>query len=306
MLIETGLRTAAPVLLCHSHEEGVRKIAMKFLLNLAVFAFATFGLGTAKAAAPTKVMVLGTWHFANPGLDVVNVESDDVRTPKRQCELRAVTRSLAQFRPTKIMVERVAKRPDLIDDGFEAFTPRQLLEQKDERVQVGYRLAHALGHQKVYAIDEQPAAGEPDYFPFGKVIKHAQANNQMTRLQAGMAEVEADKKGFEKRQARTNLATLLIETNEPSAWRAGISGYYEMLSVGNAQEQPGAELNAYWYMRNAKIFAKLMTITQPGDRVLVLFGSSHAYWLRHFAREVIGFQDVDPRPYLRTGTSARC
>jgi hypothetical protein len=155
-------------------------------------------------------------------------------------------------------------------------------------------------------VDEQPSPGEPDYFPFGRVMQHAQANNQMARLQAGMARVEADARDFEARQARTDLATLLVEKNEPSAWRAGIGGYYEMLSVGNAQEQPGAELNAYWYMRNAKIFGKIMTVVDPGDRILVLFGSSHAYWLRHFAREVMGFEDVDPRPYLRRAASARC
>jgi hypothetical protein len=80
----------------------------------------------------------------------------------------------------------------------------------------------------------------------------------------------------------------------------------EMLTVGDAKQQPGAELNAYWYMRNAKIFGKLMTLTKPGDRVLVLFGSSHSYWLRHFAREVRGFQDVDVRPFLRGAAAVRC
>jgi hypothetical protein len=254
----------------------------------------------------TKVMVLGTWHFDNPRRDVVNINAEDVRTQKRQCELRAIANSLAQFRPTKIMVERVAKDPNLIDGGFSSFTPPQLFERKDERVQIGYRLAHVLRHRNVYAIDEQPSKGEPDYFPFGKVMQHAQAHNQMGRLQASMAQVEADKKAFEERQVRTSLATLLVETNEPSPWRAGISGYYEMLRVGNVEQQPGAELNAYWYMRNAKIFGKLMTVTEPGDRVLVLFGSSHAYWLRHFAREAMGFQDVDARPFLRRAAAVRC
>lgn len=279
---------------------------MKFILALAVLAFSGLGAGAANAAAPARVMVLGTWHFENPGLDVVNVQSQDVRTPRRQCELRAVARALARFRPTKIMVERVSTAADLIDGGYREFTPAQLLERRDERVQIGYRLAHLMGHDRVYAVDEQPSPGEPDYFPFGRVMQHAQANNQMARLQAGIARVEADARDFEARQARTDLATMLVEKNEPSAWRAGIGGYYEMLSVGNAQEQPGAELNAYWYMRNAKIFGKIMTVVDPGDRILVLFGSSHAYWLRHFAREVMGFEDVDPRPYLRRAASAGC
>jgi hypothetical protein len=268
---------------------------MKVSLIVAAFAL----LATPAAAAdPVKVMVLGTWHFSNPGLDVVNVQSEDVRTPNRQRELEAVADALAEFRPTKIMVEKVVNTTDLVDSAFPGFTPVVLRERKDERVQIGYRLAHLLGHRRVYGIDEQPSAGEPDYFPFGKVVEYAQAKGQMAKLQEGLAQVEADKKAFQEKQGRTHLATLLAEENEPSDWKAGISGYYEVLGIGDTETQPGAELNAYWYMRNAKIFGKLMNIAEPGDRVLVIFGTSHAYWLRHFAREVNGFQEIDPRPYL--------
>lgn len=274
-------------------------------MNLRVI-FAALGLFAVPAAAaePVQVMVLGTWHFSNPGRDVVNVEAEDVRTPKRQRELEAVAAVLAEFRPTKIMVERLAKSPDLIDEGFGDFTPALLRERKDERVQIGYRLAHMLGHDAVYAIDEQPSDGEPDYFPFGKLVEYAQANGQMAKIQQSMAEVEADKKAFQDKQPRTHLAALLAEQNEPGDWQTGISGYYEVLGIGDSQAQPGAELNAYWYMRNAKIFGKLMQVAEPGDRVLVIFGTSHAYWLRHFAEEVNGFENVDPRPYLRRAAEA--
>lgn len=78
-----------------------------------------------------------------------------------------------------------------------------------------------------------------------------------------------------------------------------------MLGIGDTESQPGAELNAYWYMRNAKIFGKLMKVVDPGDRVLVIFGTSHAYWLRHFAREAEGFEEVDPRPYLLRAAAQR-
>ena len=36
---------------------------------------------------PVQIMVLGTYHFGNPGLDLVNTEADDVLLPKRQAEL---------------------------------------------------------------------------------------------------------------------------------------------------------------------------------------------------------------------------
>ena len=64
------------------------------------------------------------------------------------------------------------------------------------------------------------------------------------------------------------------------------------------KEQPGAEFYAAWYQRNAKIFAKLTEIAQPGDRVLVVFGSGHAFWLRHFVQNTTGFQLIEPRDYL--------
>ena len=37
---------------------------------------------------------------------------------------------------------------------------------------------------------------------------------------------------------------------------------------------------------------------QPGDRVLVVFGSGHAFWLRHFVQNTTGFQLIEPRDYL--------
>jgi hypothetical protein len=53
-----------------------------------------------------------------------------------------------------------------------------------------------------------------------------------------------------------------------------------------------------WYLRNAKMFSKLTLIARPGDRVLVLVGAGHAYWLRHFVETTPGFRLADPRPYL--------
>lgn len=57
------------------------------------------------AADPAHVLVLGTYHFANPGLDVVRAEVADVMSATKQAELAAVVQALARFRPTKIAVE---------------------------------------------------------------------------------------------------------------------------------------------------------------------------------------------------------
>ena len=262
-------------------------------------ATALMSAAPAAAAEPVQVMVLGTYHFDNPGRDLNNMKADDVTQPKRQAELQALADALAAFRPTKIMIESVPKTPDLLDARFGAFTPAALQADKSESVQIGYRLAHQLKLGRVYAIDEQPGPGGPDYFPFDKVAAFAKANRLEERLQAAMAKGAAATRDMEEKQKRMTIAELLIDRNLPETTRSEQALYYQILAIGDAEQQPGADLNAMWYLRNAKIFAKLMTVADPGDRILVVYGSGHNYWLRHFASTTAGYANVDPVPYLK-------
>lgn len=279
-------------------------------ITLMATAIAALASSAAHARAPTpdpvQVMVLGTWHFADPGLDLNNMKSDDVLKPRRQAELAAVADALAAFRPTKVMIEREAADAGLIDPGFGKFDAAMLASTRDERVQIGYRVARLARLDRVYAIDEQPADGEPDYFPFDKVSAFAKAHGQAGELDAFMAAPAAEMKAFEASQATRTMADLLIEGNVAKGFNGSMAGYYRLLSIGDTVNQPGADLNAMWYLRNAKIFAKLVTVTEPGDRVLVIYGAGHNYWLRHFAGEMQGFASVDPVPYLkRAGAKAK-
>lgn len=255
-------------------------------------------------APPIEVMVLGTYHMANPGLDLANMKADDVLKPRRQKELEALSAALAEFRPTKIVVERVVDNPNLIDPRYAEFAPADLGKDRNERVQVAYRLAHKLGHKIVYAVDEDSAEGEPDYFPFGKVVEWAKVNGAEPRLNAKLDQVKSEVARIEKLQAEGSIAYVLESMNRPQQAEQDQGWYYGVLAYGDTEKQPGAELNAYWYMRNAKIFAKLMTLAEPGDRVLVVYGAGHNYWLRHFAGTTPGYVNVDPTPYLQKAAAA--
>jgi hypothetical protein len=107
-------------------------------------------------------------------------------------------------------------------------------------------------------------------------------------------------KEMEAAQKTTPIRLMLANENEPARILADHENfYYGLLAFGDEKEQPGAELNAAWYRRNAKIFAKLIQIARPGDRVLVTFGAGHAFWLRHFVQNTPGFELVEPNRYLR-------
>lgn len=246
----------------------------------------------------TQVMVLGLYHFDNPGADIVNSEVDDMLAPRRQREIAALVASLAKWQPTKIAVENTAPLPTLEMGGY-ARTQELLKTSRNETVQIGYRLGRILGHNAVYGYDERAGEGEPDYFPMGKVFAFAQENNGADLLNGLIAEVKAEANRESAERLTQTVAQSLIKHNDPSEITAKHDRqYYSLLSIGDGDKQPGAELNAYWYMRNAKMFAKIDMIAEPGDRVLVIAGSGHASWLRHFARRTPGYELVETVPYL--------
>lgn len=260
---------------------------------------------SAAPAQPVEVMVLGSYHMGNPGRDLVNVKADDVTKPKRQAELQTIADAIGRWKPTKVLVEMERPAPFTVEQ-YRAFTPDQLKTKPNEIYQIGFRIAKQLGHPEVYGFDEDPADGEPDYFPFGKVDAYARAHGKAELVDSMLGFYKGRAAEQEKVQAQLSVAELLLRHNDPEAVRQDQGrGYYSLLAVGDADDQPGAELNAYWYMRNAKMFSKIGLIAEPGDRLLVLVGSGHNYWLRHFADETPGFVNVDPRPYLQRAAEKR-
>lgn len=269
-----------------------------FLTGALVAAFAA-SASTAQPATDVEVMVLGTYHMNNPGLDLANMKADDVLKPERQKELEALAAALAEFRPTKIVVERVVSDPHLVDPRYAEFSEAELGKNRDERVQIAYRLAKRIGLTTVYAIDEDPGEGEPDYFPFDKVVGWAKQNGAEPRLNAQLDKVKGEVARIERLQSEGSIAHVLADLNRAEQADQDQSWYYSVLTFGDTEKQPGADLNAMWYLRNAKIFAKLMTVAKPGDRVLIVYGAGHSYWLRHFAKTAPGYRNVDPTPYLQ-------
>jgi hypothetical protein len=247
--------------------------------------------------APIQVLILGTYHMDNPGKDLANIESDDVTTPKRQKELVALNAQLAKFAPTKIAVEMTPKNDAATVPAYERFTPAELLKDKNEITQIGFRLAHHMKHTAVYAIDEQSET--VDYFPFDKVQAFAKANNMESALTAIVGEVQAEAKAASQTQPRMTVTEILREFNEPKKTASDQSFYLRLLNFGQGTDWPGADLNAAWYLRNAKIHAKLLKLAKPGDRIVVIYGAGHNYHLRELVRSTPGFELVEAVKYLR-------
>ena len=248
---------------------------------------------------PIRVMVLGAYHFGNPGLDINNIDADDVATPPRQAELEALSDALLEFRPTVVAHEGRSEAPYL-DGDFAEFTPEDFRTDRNEIVQIAYRIAHDAGIERVYAIDEQPSEGEPDYFPYGYVKTFAERTGAEDDLQT-VSDMSAFLAAFESAQSTETIPELLLRMNGDAFTD---SFYWEMLKFGQGEDQPGPELAAYWFMRNAKIFNKLHQSVEPGDHVLVVYGAGHNHWLRDMVEKTPGYELEPVAPYLRRAAEA--
>lgn len=112
-------------------------------LALCVGAFAAVAPAAAVPAIapegpPIEVVVLGTFHFANPGQDIANIQVDDVLAPKRQAEIARIRDGLARFKPTKIAVEAQRRQPGTnFSERYPLFRAGKMEPSANEVVQLG-------------------------------------------------------------------------------------------------------------------------------------------------------------------------
>src|SRR5438046_1572221 len=150
---------------------------MRILANACLAAFLSTNLlaqSPTPAPARIQVMVLGTYHFDNPGQDLHNMKVDSVLMPAKQAELADVASRLAKLNTTKIAVEALSDRLYFVRNQFDGFTLDKLSKDPVDRTQIAFRLSHQLWHKSVYVIDEQSKT--IDYFPFDKVETYAKAH----------------------------------------------------------------------------------------------------------------------------------
>ncbi|MGN6828175.1 DUF5694 domain-containing protein [Paucibacter sp. M5-1] len=244
--------------------------------------------------AEVQVMVLGSYHFANPGLDLHNAEVDDVLSARRQAELVELIERLASFRPSMVAVEaRADALPGRALPGYRRYLSGEGPPDRNEIEQIGYRLARRMGLDQVLGVD---APGE---FPFAALQAFAARTGRAAELQRSVDEIGARTRAFEQRARSASVATLLREINRPEAIRADHAWYVGALGYGAGSEQPGAELLGRWQARNTAICARLRQSVRPGDRVLLLFGAGHSHLLRQCVLEQSGWTLIEAEPYLR-------
>ncbi|CAN7360715.1 DUF5694 domain-containing protein [Pseudoxanthomonas sp. LjRoot168] len=241
------------------------------------------------ADPPARVVIVGTYHFSNPGQDKANVDAVDVTVPQRQAELQAVTDGLAKFQPTFVGVEWPA---DAAREQYTRYLAGTLPPSSNEVVQLGFRLAKQMGLANVHGLDV------PGDFPFEPLSAWAQANGKAGDLEALMGQAQGITARITALQATHSIGGVLREMNTPRATEEAASFYAEFLRYGGGDQQPGVELNAAWAKRNFAICARLLQALKPGDRAVVFYGQGHVPQLAACLRSAPGVELEEAEAFL--------
>jgi len=232
-----------------------------------------------------EILVLGTYHMANPGHDIYNMQADDVLAPKRQQEIMQLLDVLKKFSPTKIAIESDPNGPR--NAMYADYLAGKYTLTANEIDQIGFRLGKELGHKKIYPVDQD---GD---FPYQRVANYAKANGRAQDFNALGAKIgELVKQQDAYLHSHSVLQTLQYMNSDEQVAR-DIGFYFADIPFSDPGDYAGPDLLAAWYQRNIRIYSNIIGIIDaPADRILVIYGAGHLGWLQ---------QDVanDPAVKLR-------
>ena len=244
----------------------------QIFLFLAVLA--TPAVSRAQSEARPEILVLGTYHMANPGYDIHNMDAGNVLSPKRQQEIAQLIDVLKRFRPTKIAIEAEvgSKR---IAQQYSDYVAGKYELTSNENDQIGFRLAKELGRSTVYPVDVD---GD---FPFMRVLNYAKANGRAQQFEAMQANVGKRVKEQSDFLRSHSVLEMLELMNSDSAVARDVAEYFKFVPYGEPWEYAGSDLLAAWYQRNIRIYRNIVALAEsPNDRILVIYGAGHLGWLR--------------------------
>ncbi|MEQ8626859.1 DUF5694 domain-containing protein [Ekhidna sp.] len=299
---------------------------MKNLLKLAFCLSILFGCSPNSKEVKSfekEVMLLGVYHFDNPGLDTHNMDIDDYYSEKRQKEIEEVVSKLKAFSPTKILVEFRPNTQPKLDSLYGLYTNgdialNEISGGRNEVYQLGFRLAKQLGLNTPIAIDHD-GFWLGDYVDF---IADTLGYDSYTSSQEKRSDYIAE------RSDRFQENTVLENLSNVNEWGEIMANhdYYNNVAIQvkdekgimfKYQEQTteiddlpyfmrsfdfnniGVEMVVEWYKRNLFIYRNILDQTEKEDRVIVIFGSGHVRYLHQMLSDNPNIHVTNPTDYLK-------
>ena len=228
----------------------------------------------------TEVLLLGTFHFANPGLDVAQFEDVNILSEKRQKEVEDLVAKLKQFKPNKIFIEAPASSQKRYDSLLLAYINGTHKLNANESQQVGFRLARECGLSRLYCIDYTDIS-----FPMDSVIKIMIANQQMSMVQYVQETIQKEQNNFNEQLRTKTITQLMIDGNTEDMYNKLAGLYYFFLEAGDKNNHVGSFLASEQWRRNIYIYENILkNLDKKDERVFVLYGTTHVAMLKEMMK----------------------
>lgn len=267
-------------------------------------------IATQAQTKPADLLLIGTFHFDNPGLDVSKLNTLDVLAPKVQTELETMTSRIAAFQPDKIFVEWPADDPKGLDELYAAYLgsdyagyvkahfPKQAngFYARNEIIQLAFRAGKKSGLPKIYALDYKKTQ-----FPYDSVMHALQSAHQDALLQDVQAYVKNYETNMNKKLATLSLTQILLDENTKANLDFNKGFYLNTINrAGTTTNFNGPFLVSEWYRRNLYMYSIVQkTVAPTDDKVMVLVGSGHAAMMREFMSSDSAFRLKELKDVLK-------
>lgn len=242
-------------------------------------------------------LFLGSYHMGNPGRDVHNTKADDVLAGKRQREIAEVARLVERYRPTKVFIEAGTASQARVDAEYAASCRGERPLGADEVEQLGYRIACQVGLPGVIAVDWNslgPIRDEASVDYLAAIERDGQQVERERHMRIGSADAARAQQVLDGGTIRD----MLVHLNSPAWLAANARAYFRIGLYGTTEDAAGANWMMLWFGRNQRIFNNIVRRTEPGDRVLVIYGAGHGNLLRQLAVDSGYFRLQDTQRWL--------
>jgi hypothetical protein len=186
-----------------------------------------------------------------------------------------------------------------VGDGLDTALVEQLRKlevRPDESLMIAARLAARLGHEQVYAMDDQTAGR-----PFVDRKTYADAIMKAWDNPANRKRKERDKVLDHGLGSPEGMLAMYRAFNEP-----GQAAMVYHSDFGAALNEPspqrfGRQYVGYWETRNLRMAANIRDVlgVKPGQRMLVVVGASHKGYLEAYLHQMHDVRIVDAGLVLR-------
>jgi hypothetical protein len=237
-----------------------------------------------------EALLIGTFHYNNPGADVAKTKSFDILSEKSQLELTHISAKIKAYNPTKIFVEWAYNEQKELDSLYQLYINGTYFDNnnlsdfylKNEIFQLAFRAAKENNLKQLYAIDYSTS------FPFEDVMRDIEKNKQYelkSKIENGIAQATLD---FDNKiESGISLTELTYFVNSEKMRKFSNKFHNNlMLLAGDTEDFSGPFLTSEWYKRNLYMWSLVQKHTEKSDdRIMILAGSSHVAMFELFIKE---------------------